>query len=128
MRNNCLEGMLTWQEKDLSDGQRLVLREYLQSKKNGWEYLTIIGICWERDYLEIIQTLINAGIKTFILADTSTGLMSTLHAFLNAGFQVKGAKVLTKKPAGAWDTPIMGLEIGLVEKSCEKQRLPLPTM
>ena len=111
MENAYFERLLEGDTQPLTDGEKFVLREYLQSKKDGFDTLTITSICWERDYAEIIRMLKEGDISRCVLADTSTGLMRTLHAFLNARFEVTGPMTLLTQPVSYWDTPILGLEM-----------------
>ena len=110
MENAYFNRLLEDDTRNLTNGEKLVLREYLQSKKEGFDTLTITSICWEEDHAEIIRMLKEADFHTFVLADTSTGLMSTLHAFLNAGFEVKGPRIV-KQPEYYWGKPVLGLEM-----------------
>ena len=110
MENAYLERLLVEAPKPLTTGENLVLREYLKSKQEGWDTLTLACISWEQDHADIIRLLKEASVRTFVLADTSTGLMSALHAFLNAGFEVKSPRTV-KQPEYYWGKPVLGLEM-----------------
>ena len=110
MENTYLERLLAEAPKPLTIGENLVLREYLKSKQEGWDTLTLTCISWEQDHADMIRLMQAAGIRTFVLADTSTGLMGALHAFLNSGFEVQGPKIV-KPPESNWGKPVLGLEM-----------------
>ena len=99
----------------LKDGELRLLRAYTRSQESGFTMLVITDICWEQELPDMIHMLQAGTVRSFILADTSTGLMRTLHAFLNAGFEVTGPITLVKQPVSYWDTPILGLEMKMKE-------------
>ena len=110
MNNLHLEKLLATEEK-YTRGQVNILRAYTESKRYGYEDLVLTEICWEEEWPDIIALLRKAKFETFLIADSSSALLETLHTFIEAGFQITGAKIVTKKDATEWDHPIKALEI-----------------
>lgn len=110
MTNNYLENLIATQA-DYTRGQVNILRAYTESKRYGYENLVLTEIAWEQEWPDIIDLLRKANFETFLMADSSSALLETLHTFIEAGFQIIGAKIVTKKDATQWDHPIKALEI-----------------
>ncbi len=111
MINATLDKML--EDKDVAQytcGENTLLRQYAESR-NDYEQLVIGCICWEAEHDDMIALLRKAGIKTFVMADTSTALFATLRSFLSAGFKVTGAVTLEKIKRSEWDRPLKGIAI-----------------
>ena len=53
--------------------------------------------CWELEFHDFIDTLRQAGIKTFVTTNQSTGLMEDLHGFAAEGCKMEGLCTITKK-------------------------------
>ena len=110
MINLYLEKLLATEAK-YTRGQVNILRAYTESKRYGYEDLVLTEICWEQERPDIIDLLRKANFEIFLIADSSSALLETLHTFIKAGFSVTGAKIVTKKDATQWDHPIKALEI-----------------
>ena len=107
IENNMLEA----QPNGLTRGVVNVLRAYIEGKRYGYEELVLTEICWEIEWPDIISTIRKAKLKTFLMADHSSALLDTLYTFIEAGFQITGAKKVTKENPTQWDHPIKCLEI-----------------
>jgi hypothetical protein len=110
-----MEKLLAAETQYLKDGENSLLRAYAQSKKDEFEQIVIRDICWPQELNDLIALLRSARVEAFAIADSSTALMKTLHAFLTAGFTIIGPTTLLKKNATRWDEPLLGIEIRVNE-------------
>lgn len=92
-------------------GITYLLKEYISSKKEGYTDIVLKNICWESDRADLIALVRAAGINTFLIADTSSALSENLYAFIEAGFKVTGARLVTKDTPREFEMPLKALEI-----------------
>lgn len=114
MKNLYLENLLKSEEKP-SRGAQAVLMSYQNSKREGYKYLVMNYIVWEVEREEVVNTLRESGIKTFIFSDSSTASMETMVYFIKAGFKVVGTESCSRKNDTIWDKPITGLKIKVTQ-------------
>ena len=81
----------------LSDGSWQALRSYLCTNDRDYSTFTVEDAPWDRDFADFIQTVEDAGITEFILADESTALMRTLHRLLTAGWIIADTSTQPQK-------------------------------
>jgi hypothetical protein len=117
LTNKHMEKLLVAETQYLKDGENSLLRAYMQSKKDEYDLIVIKDICWPQELNDLICLIRSARVHTFVLADSSTALMKTLHTFLSAGFTIVGPTTLMKKNATRWDEPLLGIEIRVNEVS-----------
>lgn len=73
---------------------------YHRSRENGSELLNFHEVIWDHDIPEIVKACREYGIERFTISSTFSGLLETLAAFEEAGFEVGR---LTKVPANYRD-------------------------
>lgn len=110
MTNIYLEELIAT-EAEYKRGEINLLRAYTESKRRGYEELVLTEICWEQDHADLIDLIRKAKLNTFLIADGSSALLETLHTFIEEGFLITGAKMMTRQNATQWDRPIKALEI-----------------
>ena len=110
MTNLHLEKLIAT-DAEYTRGETNLLRAYTESKRRGYEELVLTEICWEQEREDLIALIRKAKLKTFLIADSSSALLETLHTFIEAGFLITGARMLTRQNATEWDRPIKALEI-----------------
>jgi len=110
MTNLHLEKLIAT-EAEYKRGEINLLRAYTESKRKGYEEVVLTEICWEQDHVDLIAIIREAELKTFLIADGTSALLETLHAFIEAGFLITAARMMTRQNATQWDRPIKVLEI-----------------
>ncbi len=60
----------------------------------------IVTDLWTKDIHDFVTTLREAGINTFLFADTSTALMESIHEFVKEGLTLDGPETYTE--VNAW--------------------------
>lgn len=92
-KNEYLESCLEKQE-----GNVYILKAYSITKRKGFNNLVIEKLEFIYDNKEKLQAfqdeLTNAGIKEFILTESSSGLMRILHALNSVNIKIEGVKEL----------------------------------
>jgi len=78
-------------------GTYVFIKSYNDRNRYENEEIVIDDICWESGLLNLIEFIKKSGIKKFYIADTSTALMGTLHAFILNGFTISDAKLLKQR-------------------------------
>jgi len=64
------------------------LRAYVTSRRNGYGVLAIEERAYDCTSEDLRKLIAEAKIESFVVADNSTGLMESLHRFMECGFEV----------------------------------------
>lgn len=73
-----------------SYGMNRAIRAYLESNDENLSELMVSDMPFLQDMDDFMGTIEAAGITEFLLCDTSTALMETLHYLMGHGWQVAG--------------------------------------
>ena len=106
-------------EKEIKDenpyGQG-AYKAYRAWRDTDGEELLLEDFCWEREIPEFIETLRQAGIRSFVTVNKSTALMENIHWFIAEGCKLEGACMVTKKTLrwlGETEEHLLGLRFSL---------------
>lgn len=81
-----------------SHGMNRAIRAYLESNDGNLSELMVSDMPFMQDMDDFMGTIEAAGITEFLLCDTSTGLMESLHYLMGHGWQVAGACEFSTSP------------------------------
>lgn len=80
-----------------SVGEKMAVRNYLNSLRHETSEFEVNDLPFERDEEDFIRTLRLAGVKEIIVTDKSTDLLRCLHAFIRLGCTMVGLATITRK-------------------------------
>ena len=78
-------------------GQNEAARCFFFGRNESEDEVTVGNLLWERDIPDFVETLRKGGIKSFILTDHSTALMSMMHGFAKEGCKLEGLCTATEE-------------------------------
>lgn len=81
-----------------SYGMNRAIRAYLESNDENLSGLMVSDMPFLQDMDDFMGTIEAAGITEFLLCDTSTALMETLHYLMGHGWQVTGTHEYAPNP------------------------------
>ena len=81
-----------------SHGMNRAIRAYLESNDENLSELMVSDMPFMQDMDDFMGTIEAAGITEFLLCDTSTALMETLHYLMGHGWQITGTCELNTTP------------------------------
>jgi hypothetical protein len=58
--------------------------------------LELSDFLWDREVHDFIETMRNAGIKSFVFTNTSTAVMDNLHSFAEEGCTIDGLCIINE--------------------------------
>jgi len=94
-------------------GETTILRAYMASKENGYQYLVAQESFWDCKPDEIYGAMGDAGVDRFVLADKSTALMAMIHMFTHGGYRMATPVEISQEKKERYnpeyDKPIQGL-------------------
>ena len=85
----------------------------------AWKYspcddeLVMEDHLWDSEVHDFIETLREAGLRTFVTTNQSTALMGNLHAFAAEGCTMLGLCTITKKSRWDEDEQLLGIRFSL---------------
>lgn len=77
-------------------GSMKALQAYRNSKDRGCDSFEVDDLPWPDDTKDFVETLKNAGIKTFVVTDESTGLMDGIYDLTACGCRMGALKTVTR--------------------------------
>lgn len=84
-------------EYPFSHGQLFAFHVVDKSIEKGLDEVEIFDCCWEKDMHDFVETLRSFGVDTFVVTDTSTALMRSLHRYAAEGCTMLGLCEFKKK-------------------------------
>lgn len=81
-----------------SHGMNRAIRAYLESNDENLSELMVSDMPFMQDMDDFMGTIEDAGITEFLLCDTSTALMETLHYLMGHGWQITGTCEFSTSP------------------------------
>ncbi len=79
-----------------TEGQIIAYHAWKYNKDRAAGVLEVSSIPYEKDIPDFVKTLREAGIKEFIITDSSSGLMSGLHGFADNGCHIESICRITR--------------------------------
>lgn len=113
--------MIEWQERaeafekssPYTDGMYKAYRMVDRAIDEGQEELIVNDFCWDRERSDFVKTLRLFGIETFVVTDSSTGLMEDIHGYVDEGCRMMGLTKIEKVDNFFGTRTILGIRFGL---------------
>lgn len=96
--NALIEKYTDRQQAPESHGMNRAIRAYLESNDENLSGLMVSDMPFMQDMDDFMGTIEAAGITEFLLCDTSTGLMESLHYLMGHGWQITEACEFSTSP------------------------------
>lgn len=97
------EELKAWYEEDeaakfpFTSGEMKAYHAWESSIEYGESELEMNDFNWDHESHDFIETLREAGIKSFVFTNKSTALMENIHAFIAEGCTMEGACLITRQ-------------------------------
>lgn len=100
MTNAYFENLINEDKQNLTRGKVIA---YLLYKHRTSEVLILNSFLWDSDVSDFINTLRQAGVKSFVYTNTSTAVMDNFHAFIENGCKFVEACIVANVETGKKD-------------------------
>lgn len=98
------DGVKAWNEREknkfpypFSSGANKALIEYDRSLQNGTDCFEVSDLPWDKELPDFVRMLQNAGVKTIVITDQSTGLMDGIYGMTALGCEMIGLRKVMRE-------------------------------